>query len=127
MKGFPVLVFATACLFVASCDGADKQAARKREKDELEERIATVINLNGHLCAEVVFVGPEISSGQYRGQYQVNCLEYRDPKKSGSKNNLVSYMVDPDINSVKLLGRSEERRVGKECVSRCRSRWAPKH
>src|SRR3546814_16699789 len=22
--------------------------------------------------------------------------------------------------------RSEERRVGKECVSRCRSRWAPK-
>src|SRR3546814_19294515 len=23
--------------------------------------------------------------------------------------------------------RSEERRVGKECVSRCRSRWAPSH
>src|SRR3546814_11468416 len=22
-------------------------------------------------------------------------------------------------------GRSEERRVGKECVSKCRSRWAP--
>src|SRR3546814_20659488 len=25
------------------------------------------------------------------------------------------------------LGRSEERRVGKECVSRCRSRWSPYH
>src|SRR3546814_20021397 len=24
-------------------------------------------------------------------------------------------------------GRSEERRVGKECVSRCRSRWSPQH
>src|SRR3546814_12931633 len=24
-------------------------------------------------------------------------------------------------------GRSEERRVRKECVSRCRSRWSPKH
>src|SRR3546814_14507499 len=24
-------------------------------------------------------------------------------------------------------GRSEERRVGKECVSRCRSRWSPYH
>src|SRR3546814_13173669 len=24
-------------------------------------------------------------------------------------------------------GRSEERRVGKECVSTCRSRWAPEH
>src|SRR3546814_20433002 len=23
--------------------------------------------------------------------------------------------------------RSEERRVGKECVSTCRSRWSPKH
>src|SRR3546814_20801346 len=27
----------------------------------------------------------------------------------------------------KLLARSEERRVGKECVSTCRSRWSPYH
>src|SRR3546814_20232130 len=26
-----------------------------------------------------------------------------------------------------LLSRSEERRVGKECVSTCRSRWSPYH
>src|SRR3546814_2220962 len=26
-----------------------------------------------------------------------------------------------------LLGRSEERRVGTECVSTCRSRWSPDH
>src|SRR3546814_12856738 len=26
-----------------------------------------------------------------------------------------------------LLTRSEERRVGKECVSTCRSRWSPYH
>src|SRR3546814_12982146 len=26
-----------------------------------------------------------------------------------------------------LLVRSEERRVGKECVSTCRSRWSPYH
>src|SRR3546814_13188000 len=25
------------------------------------------------------------------------------------------------------FGRSEERRVGKECVSTCRSRWSPDH
>src|SRR3546814_17211665 len=30
----------------------------------------------------------------------------------------------PVLNS---LGRSEERRVGKECVSTCRSRWTPYH
>src|SRR3546814_12657595 len=29
------------------------------------------------------------------------------------------YVQDP--------GRSEERRVGKECVSTCRSRWSPDH
>src|SRR3546814_6036759 len=31
--------------------------------------------------------------------------------------------------SLKALphGRSEERRVGKECVSTCRSRWSPYH
>src|SRR3546814_1609903 len=26
-----------------------------------------------------------------------------------------------------LPGRAEERRVGKECVSTCRSRWSPSH
>src|SRR3546814_18096952 len=26
-----------------------------------------------------------------------------------------------------VQGRSEERRVGKECVSQCRSRWSPYH
>src|SRR3546814_12428882 len=29
--------------------------------------------------------------------------------------------------TVKLAQRSEERRVGKECVSTCRSRWSPYH
>src|SRR3546814_10918468 len=28
---------------------------------------------------------------------------------------------------LRAAGRSEERRVGKECVSTCRSRWAPYH
>ena len=32
----------------------------------------------------------------------------------------------PDGQSV-LVIRSEERRVGKECVSTCRSRWSPYH
>src|SRR3546814_1903478 len=32
-------------------------------------------------------------------------------------------VVFPDVAG----GRSEERRVGKECVSTCRSRWSPYH
>src|SRR3546814_13442517 len=32
-----------------------------------------------------------------------------------------------DIRHRRALIRSEERRVGKECVSTCRSRWSPYH
>src|SRR3546814_20016412 len=32
-----------------------------------------------------------------------------------------------EVNCRKILSRSEERRVGKECVSTCRSRWSPYH
>src|SRR3546814_14518049 len=49
---------------------------------------------------------------------------------------LVAFPVDHDVKAVRhrfnpiaavRLGafRSEERRVGKECVSTCRSRWSP--
>src|SRR3546814_9966118 len=32
-----------------------------------------------------------------------------------------------EIQATKSQRRSEERRVGKECVSTCRSRWSPYH
>ena len=35
-------------------------------------------------------------------------------------------MEDGVIEGI-VKGRSEERRVGKECVSTCRSRWSPYH
>src|SRR3546814_12398010 len=31
------------------------------------------------------------------------------------------------LGRVDVVARSEERRVGKECVSTCRSRWVPDH
>src|SRR3546814_20132936 len=34
-------------------------------------------------------------------------------------------LADPAV--VGVSSRSEERRVGKECVSTCRSRWSPSH
>src|SRR3546814_4514890 len=33
----------------------------------------------------------------------------------------------PGLRQLIVGGRSEERRVGKECVSTCRSRWSPYH
>src|SRR3546814_5203145 len=35
--------------------------------------------------------------------------------------------VRPKSRSTHPAARSEERRVGKECVSTCRSRWSPYH
>src|SRR3546814_8309189 len=38
-------------------------------------------------------------------------------------------LADPKLEALRALAmdRSEERRVGKECVSTCRSRWSPYH
>src|SRR3546814_14295360 len=35
--------------------------------------------------------------------------------------------IDPERITEATENRSEERRVGKECVSTCRSRWSPYH
>jgi len=43
---------------------------------------------------------------------------------------LEKYLTDKGIDCAVLLaecGRSEERRVGKECSEPCRSRWSPYH
>src|SRR3546814_4102733 len=41
--------------------------------------------------------------------------------------NLSQATVTTIIDRLVSRGRSEERRVGKECVSTCRSRWSPYH
>src|SRR3546814_17935192 len=38
-----------------------------------------------------------------------------------------SAVVQEPVRHEQHLARSEERRVGKECVSTCRSRWTPYH
>src|SRR3546814_7441140 len=37
------------------------------------------------------------------------------------------FFADRVAKALRVVGRSEERRVGKECVSTCRSRWSPYH
>src|SRR3546814_5650512 len=37
------------------------------------------------------------------------------------------YLASADQIQIKMAQRSEERRVGKECVSTCRYRWSPYH
>src|SRR3546814_1626381 len=49
----------------------------------------------------------------------VDIEEYRTPAGRAAHIEIVDIECD--------AGRSEERRVGKECVSTCRSRWSPYH
>src|SRR3546814_6422359 len=41
--------------------------------------------------------------------------------------NAVAKELNIDTVFAEVLPRSEERRIGKECVSTCRSRWSPYH
>src|SRR3546814_1996264 len=40
---------------------------------------------------------------------------------------VIAGKVDTPFTDYIMRSRSEERRVGKECVSTCRSRWSPYH
>ena len=47
---------------------------------------------------------------------------------TAKKNQVLEAVADSLVaDSKALLTRSEERRVGKECTSWCRSRWSPYH
>src|SRR3546814_5855082 len=56
------------------------------------------------------------------GQGQNGCAD-----RAGEKYRPVLMEVRQGRHEVALGQRSEERRVGKECVSTCRSRWSPYH
>src|SRR3546814_11317102 len=56
--------------------------------------------------------------GYYGGSYPLAIAAYN--AGPGNVNKWIAQNGDP-----RLPGRSEERRVGKECVSTCRSRWSP--
>jgi flagellar basal body-associated protein FliL len=76
-------------------------ASQQTAQPSKEEALATLINFNGKLCAKVILISPKLSSGEY----QVNCEEYREAEKSGTKNNMVVYMVNLDRGTVRLVGR----------------------
>src|SRR3546814_15761057 len=45
----------------------------------------------------------------------------------GSEIRAINLRCVPSLELANLAIRSDERRVGKECVSTCRSRWSPCH
>ena len=64
-------------------------------------------------CRECISKWHKIQSGKELGQIQ--------------KDYLVDVIMIWIKKELEYVSRSEERRVGKECVSTCRSRWSPYH
>src|SRR3546814_14946785 len=54
-------------------------------------------------------------------------VAYTGTSLSAEKIDGLSLSVDTSAGAPQAGDRSEERRVGKECVSTCRSRWSPYH
>src|SRR3546814_3386529 len=61
----------------------------------------------------------QAAHGQERFQHDVSTARLPDCCVAATKRRFASHSVNGK--------RSEERRVGKECVSTCRSRWSPYH
>src|SRR3546814_15364645 len=75
----------------------------------------TFAYLDGKFTSNPTFAGSTLA-------YDGNALP-RAPKVK-----LTPYVeVEAPLASGTVTARSEERRVGKECVSTCRSRWSPYH
>src|SRR3546814_16694866 len=75
--------------------------------------------LSGHAIANAV----DISAFVLADGRRISVLD--DWSSSDPQNR--AFMRVIHTSACKRFGRSEERRVGKECVSTCRSRWSPYH
>src|SRR3546814_3052814 len=55
------------------------------------------------------------------------CWPYREHARPGCTRGRYRPRMANFLITASRRGRSEERRVGKECVSTCRYRWSPNH
>src|SRR3546814_20166551 len=78
----------------------------------------------GILTGQIDFLGYIAGKFYLRFTIRVEILQRSKPDFQGShQNGIIEIRFAFEI----VMERSEERRVGKECVSTCRSRWLPYH
>src|SRR3546814_17375349 len=77
-------------------------------------------------------IAPFAQRGEQVGQYGMD--GQGGHRRFLSRHSRLNAMIQPNnriwigfLGSSSILARSEERRVGKECVRTCRSRWSPYH
>src|SRR3546814_3107626 len=77
-----------------------------------------LLNADGHICMSISATTRPMRPGEKDGvdYHFVNEQAFRKMAGDGAF-----------LEWAHVFGRSEERRVGKECVSTCRSRWSAYH
>src|SRR3546814_11769648 len=92
------------------------QALRALDGDAARARLGAMLNLSGPAPADVL---QRASEDRNYARYLIMLREAPQLQKP---------LIDGVRNGWQpKSARSEERRVGKECVSTCRSRWSPYH
>src|SRR3546814_15441396 len=81
---------------------------RRRELDAIGEKLSSETGTPFQKAASGEYV-----TGAYRQRIMLSSGRFA--------------MIDKGLGFQLVPWRSEERRVGKECVSTCRSRWSPYH
>src|SRR3546814_15793612 len=106
-----------ANFLIYRADGADYSPSSGATK--MPRSPVTLCNrvLPGDICAPII-----------ETMAKLNILEYPDPRLRTRAKPVAA--VDDALRRLfddMFATRSAERRVGKECVSTCRSRWSPYH
>src|SRR3546814_19965034 len=87
-----------------------------------EDRVGIVAGVSSFLAERVGF----ITDSQQYADLETGRFFMRVVFQAGGSI-AVGSIVGDAVLSATATARSEERRVGKECVSTCRSRWSPYH
>src|SRR3546814_14975300 len=85
---------------------------------------------------DIMVNGPEQTYIEKKGKLQLAPIQFRDEEhlfqiaqrivnQVGRRVDQTTPLADARLKDGSRVNRSEARRVGKECVSTCRSRWSP--
>src|SRR3546814_11517479 len=95
---------------------------------KVERGWLTLETPNGDEKIECDVIVARLGSVAPRGFVESMGIEFTGPDREAfPKLSPTFESTVPGIFVIGALARSEERRVGKEGVSRCRSRWSPSH
>ena len=101
---------------IFSIDKTENSIERWSKTNGLSETGITAFGLNSTTSKIVI----AYASGNVDILYRNDVFNIADIKRSNVN-------ADKTIGDVFVSDRSEERRVGKECIEPCRSRWSPYH